>query len=593
MTPVRKVVTAGNCSSLRDRSALRNVFSLIAALISLAVVMPVPGFAQRLDGTLRVAVTDQSGASVSDANVSATNEDTKVATAATSDGDIYVFPTLLPGAYTITAEKAGFKKFERQHVNVLPNQVTDAKAEMEIGSQTTTVTVEEEGDTGVKTTSSDLSAGIPGTVATQLPISYIGGHVQELAVILPNTTTQPGGVAGDGGSVGGLRPRFNSFTIDGGDDNNFNTSGRLMPVIEDAVSDFTVLTNQFSAEYGHSAGGIFAVTTKSGTDDIHGEVHEYNRNRNYDAFNNQETERGLKDRYDYNRMGASVGGPIIKGKLFYFGAFEYQDENKASSGPTVNTPTAAGLVMLKSLAHDPAVVSILDQFATAAAATSTEDVTVGGTTTPIPVGIFQGLAPNFTHEYDFDIGVNWNTGNHSVRGRILYDRERQPQVNAVEPLPQFNGTRDQDGRKFILDDAWTLTPTLVNNFTFAFTHFVGPDLVVPSKYADFPNVEVDDLGVDIGPDGCSPQSTVTNIYQWSDSVTKVIGKHTVKTGVEIRNNISPTVDLPRSRGEWDYATLSTLINDQVPDGANGALRGAGVGAFAANFASIYGFVQDD
>ncbi len=320
--------------SLRDRVALHTIF----ALIVLAIVLPVRGFAQRLDGTLHVAVTDKTGGLVPDANVTATNEDTKVVTTATASSDVYVLRPCCSGLYTITVEKSGFNKFQRQHVNVLPNQVTDTSALMEVGSQATTVTVEEEGGAELKTSSSDLSTGLGGSIAEQLPIGFIGGHVQELAVVLPNTTTQPGGVAGDGGSVGGLRPRFNSFTIDGGDDNNFNTSGRLMPVIEDAVSDFTVLTNQFSAEYGHSAGGIFAVTTKSGTNEIHGEVHEYNRNRNYDAFDNQETARGHKDRYDYNRMGASVGGPIIKDKLFYFGAFVYQDENKASSGPTVNTP---------------------------------------------------------------------------------------------------------------------------------------------------------------------------------------------------------------------------------------------------------------
>jgi hypothetical protein len=573
----------------------RNVAArwIIPVLIALAVLMPVRSFAQRLDGTLQVAVTDKTGGVVPGAKVTATNEDTKVVVNATSNGDVYVFPNLLPGQYLLTVEKDSFKKYERQHVNVLPNQVTDAKAELELGSVSEAVTVQEEGESAVKTTSSDLSVGISGPVAEQLPVGFIGGHVQELAVILPNTTTQPGGVAGDGGSVGGLRPRFNSFTIDGADDNSYDTSSRLIPVIEDAVSDFTVLTNQFSAQYGHSAGGIFAVTTKSGTNDIHGEVHEYNRNRTYDAADNQETSRGHKDRYDYNRVGASVGGPIFKNKLFYFGAFEYQDEAKASSGPTVNTPTAAGLTTLKGLAHDAAVVNILNQFATASAASSTSPVTVGGVTTLIPVGTFQGLAPNFTHEHDFQIGINWNVGKHSVRGRVMYDRERQPEVNAVEPQPQFNGTRNQDGRKFILNDAWTLTPTLVNNFTFAFTHFVGPQLVVPTAFANFPNVEVDNLGVDIGPNGCSPQTQVINIYQWSDSVTKVISKHTITAGAEVRNNISPTNALPRSRGEWDYKNLTSLINDTVPDGANGALRGAGIGSFAANFKSFYAFGQDD
>ena len=160
-----------------------------------------------------------------------------------------------------------------------------------------------EGGAPIEVTSSQIQSGFSGTVAEQLPINTIGGDVKELAVILPNTTTQPGGVAGSGGSIGGLRPRYNSFTIDGADDNSAYVNGNLTPVIEDSVADFTVLTNQFSAEYGHSAGGIFAITTKSGTNSIHGEAHEYNRTRYYDALDEQEVQQGFQNRYDYNRMG--------------------------------------------------------------------------------------------------------------------------------------------------------------------------------------------------------------------------------------------------------------------------------------------------
>jgi hypothetical protein len=354
------------------------------------------------------------------------------------------------------------------------------------------------------------------------------------------------------------------------------------------VADFTVLTNQFSAEYGHSAGGIFAITTKSGTNSIHGEAHEYNRNRNYDAFDMQEKQQGFKNRYDYNRVGGSIGGPILKDRLFYFGAVEYQDENKASAGPTVNTPTAAGLATLKGMA-DPAVQTVLAQFAVAPSASSTEPVNG----VAIPVGVFQGVAPNFTHQHDFIISLDGNIGKHSIRGRYIYDRLRQPEVNAVEPQPQFNGTNDSDARKVILNDVWGISNTVVNEFRFSFSRAVGPDLVVPSAFANFPNVEVDSLGINIGPNGCSPQSTIVNTYQWTDDVTKTFGRHAVKAGVEVRNNIGPSDFLPRARGEWDYASLQSFINDLVPDGANGALRGAGSGFFAANFKSIYGFAQDD
>src|SRR4029077_8112896 len=159
-----------------------------------------------------------------------------------------------------------------EHVNVLPSQTVDAKAELEVGSQATTVEVRAEGEVAIRQTTSDLSSGFSGAIVEQFPVNTIGGDVKELAVFLPNTTTQPGGVIGSGGSVGGLRSRFNAFTIDGADDTNPNTSGFYTPVIEDSVQDLTVITNQFNAEYGRSAAAIFATTTKSGTNNFHGEA---------------------------------------------------------------------------------------------------------------------------------------------------------------------------------------------------------------------------------------------------------------------------------------------------------------------------------
>jgi carboxypeptidase family protein/TonB-dependent receptor-like protein len=577
------------------KSGLSNRFGVVLAIMAafaIIAAIPVRGFAQRLGGTLQVEVTDKSGATVPGAMVTATNEDTKVASNATTSGTVYVFPDLLPGLYTVEVNKAGFNKYVRAHVNVLPNQTVDAPAVLEVGAVTTTVEVTAEGEAPVEVTSSQIQSGFSGTVAEQLPINTIGGDVKELAVFLPNTTTQPGGVIGSGGSVGGLRSRFNAFTIDGADDSNPNTSGFYTPVIEDSVQDITVITNQFNAEYGRSAAAIFATTTKSGTNNFHGEAHEYNRNKHYDTLDNQEQERGHQDRYDYNRVGASLGGPIIKNRLFFFGAYEYQNEGKAASGPTVNTPTDAGLALLKAAA-DPAIVTILNQFPTGVAQNSTTTATLKGVPTVIPVGTFQGLAPNYTHEHDFIVSLDTNIGKHSIRGRYIYDRQRQPEVNANEPLPQFNGTNNSDNRKVILNDVWSASSSLVNQFWFSFSRAVGPDLTVPSGFLNFPNVEIDALGVSIGPNGCSPQSTIENTYQWRDDVTKTFGKHTVKFGAEVRNNISPSNFLPRQRGEWDYADLSTFINDLIPNGANKALQGAGSGSFVASFHSIYGFAQDD
>ncbi|PYU30873.1 MAG: hypothetical protein DMG28_17425 [Acidobacteria bacterium] len=571
----------------------RILLGICAAVLVPAAAVPI--HAQRLDGTLRVTVSDITGASVTDARVTVTNEATKVSvsTNVSSEGT-YVLPNLLVGSYSITVEKDGFKKYVVKNVQVNSNQVTDAKAKIEVGDITSIVEVTT-GAELVQTDSSQLSSTLGGRVANEVPINTLGGSVLELAVGLPNTTTQEGGVLGSGGSIGGTRPRFNGFSIDGVDDNRADVNGPITPVIQDSVAEFTLLTNQFSAENGHSAGGQFAITTKSGTNNWHGEAHEYDRNRNYDAPNNQEKDRikaGTqkdKDRFDYNRLGASVGGPIIKNRLFIFGAYEFQNNGLAANSPTATLPTAAGLSALTAMAANSKVKDILAQFPVAPSAT--DAVTVNGTS--IPVGQFQSIAPSFTNQHDFIVNADLNLGKHQLRDRVLYDRFRAPDFNADLPQSQFLGTNAFDARKAIFTDAWSVSSHLVNDFRASYSRNVGPALVIPAGFENFPNVGIDSLGINLGPDGNSPQSYTQNVYQLSDAMTYIRGKHTFKWGLEARKWIAPSNSLPRARGEWDYANLQTLVNDLVPDGGNGALRGAGSGVFASNYNAFYWFIQDD
>jgi len=147
-----------------------------------------------------------------------------------------------------------------------------------------------------------------------------------LAVLAPNVVAQPGGVTGIGGSVGGTRPRDNNFTVDGVDDNNLGVTGNNSTVIPDAVAEFNLTTNQFTAEYGHSAGGQFSLVTKTGTNNWHGSGEWYNQNKNYNSLDNL-TRNAIaggtipgKPDFDNNRFGGTMGGPIVKNKWFVFGA---------------------------------------------------------------------------------------------------------------------------------------------------------------------------------------------------------------------------------------------------------------------------------
>ena len=339
--------------------------------------------------------------------------------------------------------------------------------------------------------------------------------------------------------------------------------------------------------------------TKSGTNSWHGAGWWYNRNRDMNAATNQEKTANaghpdIKNRYDYNRAGASVGGPVLRNKLFIFGAYEFQNNGLGSQGATVTMPTASGISELQAVNPDSAVAAVLAQFPAAATKTGTTNAKdINGVVHPIDIGQFSSSAPNFFNEHDFTVNTDLNLGKHQLRGRVLYDRFRAPQVNPIQPQSQFTGTNQSDARKYIFTDAWSVSSRVINDFRASFSRLNGPNLVAPTQFANFPNVEIDEFGSNVGPYSLAPQGYTQNVYQLTDSVSYIRGKHTFKAGIEGRNYIAPTNDLPRARGEWDYATLNSFINDFVPDGANGALRGAGTGSTADNYHAVYWFVQDD
>jgi hypothetical protein len=579
---------------------MRNRFlcSLLTGLIAILLgLLPSVSEAQTTDGSLRGEVTDNQGATVADAKVTATNLASQVtyATTTTSSG-VYVFSNLPVGIYSVAVEREGFQKYVRTSVQVFSNQVTEAGAQLVIGSSSTTIEVTAGADL-VQTSTSQISNDFNSKQVTELPNTSLDGSPLSLALLAPGTTGQGAGVLGEGGSIGGARPRMNSFSIDGVDDNRLDVTGHSQPVIQDSIAEFNLVTNQFAAEYGHSAGGQFNVITKSGGNAWHGSAFGYNQNRHYNSRDNLDKLAGLDEpsRFDYNRVGAETGGPIVHNKLFLYGSYQRIWEGLATAAVAQSAPTADGLTQLKGLAADSAVVDILNQFPIAPTATGTVAVVAPGCPTGgclVPFGQISPRAPNFLNQHDFIINADYNHGKHAMGFHVLYDKSRQPNVNASTPLDQFTGTSANDVRKYLFKDTWSINDRFVNDFRTSLSRFVLA-FTVPATFSNFPNAEVDPLGLNIGPQGCSPQSNVINTYQVLDNVSYVRGSHTLKAGIEWRHWIAPGNFLPRARGEWDYGDLSTLINDLIPDGNNGALRGAGSGFFAGNQNAIYGFAQDD
>ena len=588
---------------MRFKSILAMLFAL--GLATLLCRMP-DVLAQSLDGTLRGQIKDSTGALVPGVVVTAKNNGTgAVRTVETSSAGTYAFTNLIVGNYSVSAELKGFKKYVRPSVEVRANQVVEVDVLLELGEVTTVVEVEE-GAELVQTTSSQLASSISGRALTDLPnFGDTGdGSPYALAIITPGVTTQGGGILGEGGSIGGNRPRNNNFTIDGVDNNRQDITGTAMPVIADAVQEFNLLTNQFSAEYGHSTAGQFNVITKSGTNEVHGSAFFLGNNRKLNAYDNLEKAdlaSGVlsdKRRYDFARTGGTLGGPIIKDKLFAFGAYQYQTLGQAATGSTAETITAAGLTTIKTIPglsqNNVGIIGNSNIWPIAAAPNGGFSAVTGsdGVTRQVQMGNVVGSAPDYFNQHDWQSNIDYNQGtSQQYRGRFLYSRLREPNIGDF-PFAPFTGDFQGDQRLFNLTHIWTITPNLIKDTRLQYRRLKF-SWTVPDQFASFPNLNISSLGLFVGPMSSSPQASLENAYQVINNMSWIKGRHSFKFGGEFRKWISPNQFLPRERGEYDWESLQSFLLDEIPTGSNGALRGVGTGVFADNRNAFYGFFQDD
>ena len=585
----------GGCRSLG-----RPIFLLFVT--ALVLLLSIPASAQRTTGTLRGQVLDPQGAVVPNAPVTVTNQETGVTVKiTTTSAGTYSVPSLIPGQYKVTVEAKGFKALLMKDVNVLANQDNVADARLDLGVATEIVEVSG-GAVDVQTTSSSLNntfdsrdAGLPNAAGT------LNGSMLNLAVLAPNVVAMPGGTTGIGGSVGGTRPRDNNFTVDGVDDNNLGVTGNNSTVIPDAVAEFNLTTNQFSAEYGHSAGGQFSLVTKTGTNNWHGSGEWYNQNKNYNSLDNltknaidvQHTLSG-QPAFDNNRFGGTMGGPIVKNKLFVFGAYEYTYLHGQGTATAFTGPTAAGLATLQANAANSAVTALLSNFPVASA-NDAGTVTIhsgglGGPAVNVPIGNITIFSPNFQREHDAQVNADYTMGRHQFGARFLFNQENFIlAVNSTQA--QFNQAEPIHNRKIALSDVWSINSHLVNDLRVQYSFFslatLNPCTACPT------DITINDLlsGVTVGPSDNTFQKQSS--YQVADTFSWIRAKHTFKFGGQYNHFIYPQFFLPRSNGDNQYKTADAFINDVLPDNKGRTLRGAGTGSFLGTQSAFYGFAQDD
>jgi hypothetical protein len=576
--------------------------ALIAA-IAMVFVLSVCTFGQTTSGDLVGTVTDKSGAVVAKATVEAVNVATGVkATTTTNTSGEYRFNNLLPGTYEVTASSPNFSA-AKIRVPVELNQTANARLTLGVGATSTTVEVTDTA-AAVDTTTDQLQTTYDVKQAESLPTATIGLGVLNLSLLQAGVASSGGLGAGTGPAVSGQRPRNNNFTVEGVDNNNKGVTGPLIYVPNDSVSNFTVLQNQFSPEFGHSTGGQFNQSVLSGTNSYHGKLYEYFQNRKLNAMDTSLRLSGLTEnpRFDNNRFGGQLGGPIVKNKLFFFASYERNPIGQiASPSGEIDAPTAAGYATATAFSGVSGTnLAQLQKFLGAAPAgtstvplgTLTNKQCVAPACVPVQVGPIDTTGPSFSNFQALTTSIDYNIGNNDqLRGRYLYNK--QGSVDIAPSLPVFFTQIPQIWHLFALTEFHTFSPNLVNELRLGYNRngqsFTVGNQTFPGMNV-FPNLTIDDLGgVNIGPDPNAPQSAIQNLYQINDNINWTRGNHSFKFGGEYHKYITPQVFVQRSRGDYDWSTLSGFLLDQVPDFAE---RSGGGGGYSGDQYAIYGFVND-
>jgi hypothetical protein len=332
-------------------------------------------YAQVSGATLSGSITDPSGATLTQVQVSIKNVETEVTRTVTSDSaGIYTAPNLVPGQYRVTVVARGFvTSVADVTLTVGANQSLDMR--MKVGGIAETIEVSTEAPT-VQLASSDLSAVVNATTVRELPLN--GRSWTDLATLQPgvdNVQTQPSFTTGaDRGNRGfgqqltisGARPQQNNYRLDGISLNDYANGGPGSvlggSLGVDAIQEFSVITSNYSAEYGKTAGGVVNAVTRSGTNRFHGSAYEFLRNNVFDARNYFDV--GKIPPFKRNQFGGAIGGPIIKNKTFFFADYEGVRQSKGiSEVTTVLSPNARQGILVDGIVPvDPAAQAYLPFF---------------------------------------------------------------------------------------------------------------------------------------------------------------------------------------------------------------------------------------
>ena len=560
-----------------------NRFRVRALLVLFLGLSPVAALAQQETATIAGAVADGSGAIVPGATVTATNVQTGISVKTQADQDgTYVIPSLRPGEYTVTAESTGFQKTIRTGVTLQVAQV--ARIDMTLQAGQITESVEVVGATPLlDTLTSSRGSVIDQKKIVELPLN--GRDYNQLALLSPGVlpgTPRLASVNFKGVlNVNGNRTFNNVFLLDGVDNISYSNSFRgenvqlVQPSIE-ALQEFKIQTNAYSAEFGRSSGAVVNATIKSGTNTVRGSVYEFLRNDRLDANNFFSNALGAaKPKRERNQFGVAAGGPLIRNRTFWFA--DYEGLRDLEGVPRVRqVPTSAEKAGLFSSAVFDPFTAGRPEFSRnaqgqwviprerwdpvgAAIVAMIPDPNVAGST------IFASTPVTDTRQDQFDVRID-----HQIAANVtLFGRYSFVDTLTFRPAPleglaegSFNdafGANDNRSQGLAIGLTWTVSSNLVGDIRFG--HSRGDYYTTPPNF-----------GVD-GPAAIGLRN-VPNDPEIMGGVPKVniqgfdaVGRHTSTPQFQTPRAWNPRATFSLSRGAHfikfggEFLHVQTRIND--------------------------------
>ena len=579
-------------------TALRNAGLAGAILIFSATV---DLCAQSFFGTVVGTVADVTGASVPDAVVTLMNTGTGESKSTLTDAaGNYQFLNLVPGLYRVDAKKSGFAQVLKDGLRVETQASLRVDIEMKVGGVSESIEVSAQG-VALQTESATLSQAVGGRNVTEMPLN--GRNVYTLVALVP-------GVVMEGGApqIGGGTANQNATYLDGVPMNTAYFNQTAAAPTQDSVEEFRVQTNTASAEFGRFAGGVISLTSKSGTNDLHGTLYEFLRNRVLNANTFFSNRSGLqRPPFTQNQYGGTLGGPVRRNRTFFFGSFEGFAQRQGSTS-VVTTPTSK--MRAGDFSELPGANVIADP----------QSSTTGSNRTPFPGNVIpsQRLDPTAVALAKFYFGspnqpgiannfianTSGGSNNRSYSARAdhnVSDKQRLfARFGYTAPTPHLaaifdngiyfggaGGTRTNPTITAVFGDTYTVSPTVVADLRLSFlrnhnTRYpdqLGIDLTTigwsPTLNAQIPVhtlpqpciTNYDPGGVCQG----NPQSVIlvtNNVYDLAPSLSKTRGRHTMKFGIELRRAQLNYLQANNNAGNFSFTAGMTAVNALSP-GATG------------------------